>query len=341
MNKQSISLESSRTHKRRELLFGLLFALMLLMMSCFMLIYGDRVYSLGTVLKVLGGAEIKGASYAILKVRLPRTIVGILSGIAFGIAGNTFQTILRNSLASPDILGVTSGASAVAVFAMMILGLEGAIVSGLAIAGGIITALIILLLSRRSGFSIHKVILMGIGMQAIMQALISYVLQQSSAYDIANALQWLSGSLNGSRMEDVPLFSMVVLVLGAIILLLSREMQVLRLGEELSVTLGVRTDLIRMLLLLCAVAMAATSCAVTGPLASVAFMSGPIAVRLIRTGGVTTVHAGLIGAIIVLFSEAIGQYAFATRYPVGVVTGILGAPFLLYLLIRSGKAQSA
>ena len=106
-------------------------------LALFLLIYGDQVYSVPIVARVILGEEVKGASYAVRTIRIPRVLVGTLAGFSFGVAGNTFQKILRNSLASPDVMGITSGASAAAVFAMMVLGLSGAAVSGLAMAGGV------------------------------------------------------------------------------------------------------------------------------------------------------------------------------------------------------------
>ena len=323
-----------RRRKRRELVVGLILLALWCVAAVFLLLWGDQVYSVSTVLRVLGGEEIKGATYAVRTIRLPRVLVGTLAGFSFGIAGNVFQKMLRNALASPDVMGITSGASAAAVFAMMVLHLSGLVVSGIAMAGGILVATLILLISQTKGFSVNKMILTGIGIQAMLQAIINFIILKTSDYNIADALRWLSGSLNGVRMYDVTLFGVIVAVFAVVILLLGREIQILGLGEELPVTLGMNTGRSRRLLLYSAVVLCAGTTAVTGPLASVAFMSGPIAARLIKTGGTGTVHAGLIGAVIVLVSEAIGQFLFSVRYPVGVITGIIGAPYLIYLLTR-------
>ena len=328
----------ARRRKSRVVL-GILAALGLAA-SCFLLIWGDQVYSISTVLRVLFGENIKGATYAVNTIRVPRVLVGALAGFAFGVAGNTFQKILRNSLASPDVMGVTSGASAVAIFVMMVLGMSGAVVSVLAVAGGVAVALLILAISQRGSFSVNKMILTGIGMQAMLQAVINFIILKTSDYNISDGLRWLSGSLNGVRMKDVPVFAAVVVVTTAIILLLSRDIQILGLGEELPVTLGMRPRLMRLALILSSVVLCAVATAVTGPLASVAFMAGPISVRLLKTGGTNTLHAGLVGIIIVLVSEALGQFAFSTRFPVGVITGIIGAPYLIYLLLGMNRKSA-
>ena len=325
-----------RRRKKSRVLLAVLLVLGLAAAS-FLLIWGDQVYSIGTVLRVLAGETIKGATYAVKTIRVPRVLVGALAGFAFGVAGNTFQKIMRNSLASPDVMGVTSGASAAAIIAMMVLGLSGLSVSLIAVGGGIAVAMLILLLSQMRGFSVNKMILTGIGMQAMLQAVINFVILKTSDYNIADGLRWLSGSLNGVRMKDVPVFAVVVIVMTIIILLLSRDIQILELGEELPLTLGMNPRQMRLLLILSAVILCAVATAVTGPLASVAFMAGPISVRLLKTGGTNTLHAGLVGVVIVLVSEAIGQFAFSTRYPVGIITGIIGAPYLIYLLMSMNR----
>ena len=320
MTEQTITQAGFRMRRRREVVLFLALVLCWCAISLFLLLYGDQVYTPGMVWRALLGEQIQGVTYAVKTIRLPRVLVGTLAGVSFGVAGNTFQKILRNSLASPDVMGITSGASAAAVFAMMVLRLSGWSVSALALAGGIVV-------------SVNKMILTGIGIQAMLQAIINFIILKTSDYNIADALRWLSGSLNGVRMGDVSLFGAIVAVCVGIILSRGRDMQVLGLGEELPVTLGMNPERSRMILIYSAVILCAGTTAVTGPLSSVAFMSGPIASRLLKTGGTGTVHAGMIGAVLVLLSEAIGQFLFATRYPVGVITGIIGAPYLIWLLM--------
>ena len=146
--KTGITEAGSRNRKKRELrILAFMFGIWCIA-AVFLLLYGDQVYSPGTVLRVLLGEEIRGAGYAVWTIRLPRVLVGTLAGFSFGIAGNTFQKILRNALASPDVMGITSGASAAAVFAMMVLGLSGLIVSFMALAGGVTVVCLSLLTSE-------------------------------------------------------------------------------------------------------------------------------------------------------------------------------------------------
>ncbi|RDC49959.1 iron ABC transporter permease [Acinetobacter sp. RIT592] len=306
-----------------------------------MLLYGKTNYPLSVVLKVLGGEEIQGASFTIATLRLPRMLCGLLVGLAFGIAGNTFQTMLRNPLASPDIIGITSGFSIAAVFCILVLRMSGSSIYIAAVISGLIVSTLIYLLSEGSGFSGGRLILIGIGIQAMINALISFLLLKSSQYDVPSALRWLSGSLNGMSMKDVPSLFLIVVVFGGIILCLTKPLQILELGDEFATTLGVKINLVRIILILSSVFLIAFATAVTGPIAFVAFLAGPIASKLVGPGAPNVLASGLVGALLVLGADMIGQFAFSTRFPVGVITGILGAPYMLFLLIcinRRGQA---
>lgn len=298
-----------------------------------MLLYGNTNYSLDVVIRVLRGENIQGATFAIATLRLPRMLSGLLVGIAFGIAGNTFQTMLRNPLASPDIIGVTSGSSVAAVFCILVLGLSGPDVSIISVISGLLVSMLIYLLSKDISFSGSRLILIGIGIQAMLQAAISFLLLKASQYDVPGVMRWLSGSLNGMIMKCIPTLFIVVMVFGIISLLFTKYLQVLELGDEFATTLGIRLNLVRIILILSAVFLIAFATSTTGPIAFVAFLAGPIASKIVGRGSSNVLASGLVGALLVLSSDMIGQYVFSTRFPVGVITGILGAPYMLFLLI--------
>ena len=298
-----------------------------------MLLYGNTNYSLDVVIRVLRGENIQGATFAIATLRLPRMLSGLLVGIAFGIAGNTFQTMLRNPLASPDIIGVTSGSSVAAVFCILVLGLSGPAVSIISVISGLLVSMLIYLLSKDISFSGSRLILIGIGIQAMLQAAISFLLLKASQYDVPGAMRWLSGSLNGMTMKCNPTLFIVVMVFGIISLLFTKYLQVLELGDEFATTLGIRLNLVRIILILSTVFLIAFATSTTGPIAFVAFLAGPIASKIVGRGSSNVLASGLVGALLVLSSDMIGQYVFSTRFPVGVITGILGAPYMLFLLI--------
>jgi iron complex transport system permease protein len=318
----------------------LLFAITLLLAGI-MLVLGNIYYSPMVVFKVLLGEQIKGATFAIETLRLPRMLSGLLVGIAFGMAGNTFQTMLRNPLASPDIIGVTSGSSVAAVFCILILKISGNLVSAIAVISGLVVAGLIYALSKGGSFSGGRLILIGIGIQAMLNAVISFLLLRANQYDVPAALRWLSGSLNGIQMKNIPGLFLIVIIFGLLIIMLGKYLKILELGEQSATTLGLKTDQTRLLLVMSSVFLIAFATSVTGPVSFVAFLAGPIAIKLVGTGNSNVIPAGLVGSILVLSADLLGQFAFDTKFPVGVITGILGAPYLLYLLIRMNKKGGA
>lgn len=301
------------------------------------LMIGTTFYGPDEVVRVLLGQQVPGASFTVGELRLPRACLGVLAGLAFGVAGATFQTMLRNPLASPDIIGITWGASAAAVVGIVVLSLQDAQVAFIALAGALVTALAIYLLAFRRGFSGARLVLIGIGVAAMLQSVVSWVLSRASEWDLPAAMQWLAGSLNNASWDRTAPLALATLVLLPLMLALSRDLGVLRLGDDAASALGVRVSAARLLLILGAVALLAFATAAAGPMAFVAFMSAPIAGRLLGPGASLMLPAGLVGAILVVVADLVGQFAFDSRYPVGVVTGALGAPFLIYLLARTTR----
>lgn len=338
MKKQDISPSAITAgylkRQRRYILTTGILLLLTLSLAAVMMLYGNTIYSPETVLRVLSGTDAGGAAFTIRTLRFPRMLTAILCGMAFGLSGNTFQQLLGNPLASPDIIGVTSGASVAAVFGILILKLDYGIVAVMAVFSGLLVSALIYFLSHKNGFSNTRLILTGIGMQAFLNSIISWMLLKASEYDVASALRWLSGSLNGVKMDTVPALAAVVFTAGLGILLLSRHLLILQLGEAHAVTLGIPVSITRLLLILLALVLTAFAASVTGPIASVAFLSGPIAARISGRGRSSMLTASLTGSILILISDLVGQFTLPSRYPVGVITGILGAPYLLFLLLR-------
>ncbi len=329
--------EGMRQRRRRWVMVTTLLIVLAIVLSCAMLYLGNTIYPVNVVIRTLLGEDITGANFAINTIRLPRMITGLFAGFAFGVAGYIFQTMLRNPLANPNILGITSGSSVAAVFCITVLHTSNTVISIAAIIGGLITVIVMYLLSRGRAFSIGRLIIIGIGMQAMLDAVISYLILKSAQQDIAGALRWLSGSLNGSKMSDVLPLILIVVVFTPIMLILGKHLNMLELGEQMATSLGVATDKMRVTLIVSSVVIIAMATATTGPIAFVSFLAGPIANRLVGVSASNILPAGLVGANLVLFADLIGQFAFEYRFPVGVITGILGAPYLIYLLIRMNR----
>ena len=316
-------------------------AVLTLLVFAVSLMVGRSFFSPVEVWAVLMGESVPGASFTVGELRLPRAVLAVLAGFAFGAAGTTFQTMLRNPLASPDVIGISTGAGAAAVIAIIVLGLNDTAVSVFALIGALATAAVITLLSYRGGFAGIRFILIGIGIAAMLTSVTSYILSRAANWDIQAAMQWLAGSLNGASWERVFPLSIACAILVPVLLLCGSGLGMLRLGDDTARALGVRVQVTRIALILSAVALLAFATASTGPIAFVAFMAGPIAARLVGSGGSLLLPAGFVGALLVLVSDLAGQFLFDERYPVGVITGVLGAPYLILLLIRMNRTGSS
>ncbi|MCM3113154.1 FecCD family ABC transporter permease [Lederbergia lenta] len=337
-NKSVEFIMDGRRHRhRRWILVTSILAVISCILCSAMLILGNTIYPMKDVIRALSGEQIQGVSFAVNTLRLPRMLAGLFAGFAFGIAGNTFQTMLRNPLANPNVIGITTGSSAAAVFCIVILHASGAVVSIVSVIAGLATVTLIYILSRGKSFSIGRLILIGIGIQAMLNAVVSYLLLIGAERDIPAALRWLSGSLNGSQMHELPPLVISVILLAPIVMMLGRHLNILELGEQSATSLGVDTDKTRMILILSSVCMISLATSTTGPIAFVSFLSGPIAKRLVGVGYSNVIPAGLVGVNLVLAADLIGQFAFVVRFPVGIITGIIGAPYLIYLLIRMNR----
>lgn len=312
-------------------------ALVVLAGFTLMLVQGRSFISPGDIVRILLGEDLGGANFTVLELRLPRAVMCVVAGLSFGLGGAAFQTMLRNPLASPDIIGISAGASAAAVFAIIVLRLDGPLASAFAVVAGLGVALFIFLLSfRRGGFG-ARLILSGIGVSAMLDSFISYILAKAPAWDLAEALRWLTGSVNGASWNQIGPALVALGVLGPLLLSRARDLEAMRLGEETAAALGVQVIKARLLIILPAVGLIAFATAAAGPIAFVAFLAGPIAARVLGPNGSILLPGALVGAIMVLGADFCGQYAFGSRYPVGVITGALGAPYLIYLIIRSNQ----
>ncbi|GAA1809214.1 iron ABC transporter permease [Actinomadura chokoriensis] len=302
------------------------------------LMAGHTFYPPGDVVRVVLGEQVPGASFTVGRLRLPRAVLAVVAGFSFGLAGVTFQTMLRNPLASPDIIGISAGAGAAASVAIVVFSLGGTQVSVFAIAAAIGVAVLMYVLAFRDGVAGTRLILIGIGVAAIGDSITSYVLSRAAEWDLQEATRWLAGSLNGATWAQVLPALAALAVLGPALLFLARDLSAMQLGDDTASALGVRVERTRIAVIVAAAGLIAFATAAAGPIAFVAFLSGPIAARLLGTGGSLLVPAGLVGALLVLVADFTGQFAFDTRYPVGVVTGVLGAPYLVYLIVRTHRS---
>lgn len=325
--------------RRRVVLVTL--AVLVVVVFAVSLMVGKTFYPPGDVVRVILGQDVPGASFTVGRLRLPRAVLAVLAGLCFGLGGVSFQTMLRNPLASPDIIGISSGASAAAAFAIVSLSLGAREVSIFAIVAGLAVALLVYGLSFKGGVAGTRLILIGIGIAAMLDSLTNYVLSRAAQWDLQEAMRWLTGSLNGSSWSQAVPVLVALVVLAPVLLSQSRNLSATQLGDDTASALGVRVERTRLLVIVTAVGLIAFATAATGPIAFVAFLSGPIASRLVPPGRSLLVPAALVGALLVLVADFCGQYALGARYPVGVVTGVLGAPYLVYLIVRTNRAGAS
>ncbi|MDQ1136529.1 iron complex transport system permease protein [Microbacterium sp. SORGH_AS 1204] len=302
------------------------------------LMLGQTVYSPAEVWGVLIGQRVPGASFTVGELRLPRAVTGLLTGLCFGMGGVVFQSMLRNALASPDVIGINTGASAAAVIGIVVLGVGETAVSVMAMAAALTVALSIYLLAYRKGGSGARLILVGIGVAAMCQAVVSYVISRAAEWDLPAAMRWITGNLNDATWDRALPVAGAVIVLAPVLLVLAHRLEILRMGDETAAAVGLPVERSRVLLIVAAVGLLAFGTAAAGPIAFVSFLAGPIAVRLLGPVGSPVLPAGLVGALLVLVADYCAQFAFGTRLPVGVITGVLGAPYLIYLLVRSSRS---
>lgn len=285
------------------------------------------------------GAQQPRIDYVLFDLRLPRAVTGLLVGVAFGLAGSVFQRLLRNPLASPDVLGISAGASAAAVLAIVAFGASGFAVSAGAFTGAVAASALIYALAWQRGISGYRLVLIGIGVNAALLAAVSFLMTRADMTDAQQALLWRTGSLYDSSWGEVTALSSCLLVLVPAALLLARALPTLQLGDDSARGLGLPVERSRLALLLVATGLIGVGTAAAGPVAFVAFLSGPIASRMLGGARPGVVPAALVGALVTLCSDFAAQHLFGDhQFPVGVVTGAVGAPYLLWLLAKSNRA---
>lgn len=326
-----------RRRRRWTLVTGILIAAVVLAYAG-SLMFGQTFYSPAEVWGVVTGQLVPGASFTVGELRLPRATTALMTGLCFGMGGVVFQSMLRNALASPDVIGINTGASAAAVIGIVVLGLGETAVSVMAMVAALVVALSIYLLAYRKGGSGARLILVGIGIAAMCQAIVSYVISRAAEWDLPAAMRWITGNLNDATWDRAVPVAVAVVVLGPILLGLSGRLEILRMGDDTAAAVGLPVERSRVLLIVAAVGLLAFGTAAAGPIAFVSFLAGPIAVRILGPVGSPVLPAGLVGALLVLVADFCAQFAFGTRLPVGVITGVLGAPYLVYLLIRSSRS---
>ncbi|MGW1836675.1 FecCD family ABC transporter permease [Streptomyces sp. NPDC002067] len=300
---------------------------------------GDFPLTPAEVLRALTGGGDAGQRFIVRELRLPRVLVGLLVGAAFGIAGAVFQTVSRNPLGSPDVLGFGQGASVGALFVIVYLhGGTFAVAAG-AVTGGIVTGLLIFLLAWQRGIHGYRFVLVGIGAAAMLYALVLYLLTKANIVEATSATTWMTGSLSGRDWSHVWPLAAVCAVLVPLTLAYGRPLRMLEMGDDAASALGVRAGRVRTVTLLAAVVLVAAATAAAGPIAFVALTAPQLARRLTRAPGPNLLPSAAMGAALLVGADWATQRLFgADQLPVGVLTGALGGGYLVWLLATERRA---
>lgn len=339
---QTLARALARTHRRPRYAVASLF--LLLFVACAVrVLLGSYTVTIPDFFTILGGGNIenaRGARYIVMEEKLPRAVLGILAGSAFGLAGGIFQLLLRNPIASPDIIGISNGAALGAVIGIVFFGLGGLPLTLLAIALALAMALLIMLLSLKDSSAGNRFILVGLGISALAGSFIQYVLSRVSTTSSATLTHWLAGSLSMANWERISLLALLLLPLFLLLVLFWRPLHATAVGEDLAHGIGVPTRAVRVGFIALGVLLTAVATAATGPLAFIAFMSGPIA-RALAGGRHSLTASALVGAILVVTADFIGSNLIpgGGNLPAGVLTGAFGAPVLMWLLARSTESR--
>ncbi|MGW0960483.1 FecCD family ABC transporter permease [Streptomyces gelaticus] len=322
-------------------LVTLLLAAATFLVFCLSIGVGDFPIGLSRVIATILGRGEQVDEFVVMELRMPRALAGLVVGIALGVSGAITQSVARNPLASPDILGITGGAGAVAVFLVTVSGGTAAAVAGsvglpaAALAGGLGTGLLVYVLAWRRGIDGFRLILIGISVSAVMEAITTWLLVRADIRDVVRAQAWLVGSLADRSWDEVEVALRCTVVLVVVVAGAAFQFKPMHLGDDVAAGLGVRYTRVRAILLLCAVLLAAVAVGAAGPVPFVALVAPQVAMRLARFPTPPMVASGLVGALLLIGSDLVARAALPVTVPVGVVTAALGGPFLVLLLVRA------
>ncbi|ADB34181.1 transport system permease protein [Kribbella flavida DSM 17836] len=343
------------TVKPRTVVLAAAFAIAAVLAALVSLSVGTTRLPLADVVEVLLGGGRSGTRLVVLELRMPRVATGLLVGIAFAVSGALLQTLSRNALASPDIVGVNSGASAAAVAVIVLAGTGGGNISGYAakvgiplaaVLGGLLATAVVAMLSIQRGVvDAGRVVLIGVGVAAAANSLVAWLLVIGDVTDAGRAAAWLAGSLNARTWSDAVPVGLAVLVLLPLALTFNRSLEALVLGDDVASSLGVRVSRVRIALLVVATVLAAMATAGAGPIAFVALVAPQIAQRLARSERPPLMTTAMLGALFVTLADLVARNGLEVlqvgpyELPVGVVTAACGAPYLIQLIGRQQKGR--
>ncbi|MGO4184298.1 FecCD family ABC transporter permease [Paenibacillus sp. MCAF9] len=301
------------------------------------IIIGERNIPVMDAIQTALGIGSDEYAFTIRQVRLPRVLTGFLAGCGLALSGTILQMITRNPLASPGVIGLNAGAAAAVVaFLVLVPSFPMSRLPLVAFGGALLVALTIYKLSWKKGSSTERMLLVGVGISAMAGALITYLLTVGKIFRVSQAFVWMAGSLYGRTWEHFwPLLPWII-ILFVLLMLYTRSLDLLQLSDSSAIGMGIRLERVRFLLLLFSVGLAGSAVSMAGTIAFVGLMAPHIASNLVGTPSVKRLPvAALLGGLIVMLADLLGRVLFSPfEIPVGLITALIGAPYMINLLVR-------
>ncbi|MCL7378238.1 iron chelate uptake ABC transporter family permease subunit [Streptomyces sp. 35G-GA-8] len=303
---------------------------------------GDLPLSVGEVLKALTGSGSASADFVVNTLRMPRILTAVFVGAALAVSGAILQSLTRNSLGSPDIIGFTNGSAVGALVVIIVLHGSMTQIAFGALVGGLATALAVNLLMVGRGLQGFRLVVIGIGVSALLLAVNSYLITRATFQEALEAQAWLIGSLGNRLWTHANAIGLALAVLLPPAFLLSRRLSMVEMGDTTATALGVDVTRTRTILLIISVALAAFATAVTGPIWFIALAAPQVVRGLTRSSGPVLLPSALMGAVLLALSDLVVQRVFAPALlPVGTATGAIGGLYLIWLLITESRKSRA
>jgi len=300
---------------------------------------GEFVLTVPEVLSAFAGTQSGIVETVVLEWRAPRVLGALLFGAALGVSGAIFQSLTRNPLASPDIIGLSSGSYAGALVVIILIGGGTFMIAGGAIVGGLVAAGLGYVLAYRDGIQGFRLVVVGIAISAMLGALSTYLILRARLEIAMTAAVWGAGSLSRVGWTELALSAVVIAVALAAVAVLAPAMRQLELGDDAARALGIRPEPVRLSLVVAGVALTAVVTAFAGPITFIALAAPQIARRLTRSPGTALVPAALLGALVLLLSDIVAQHLLPQPLPVGIVTIVVGGAYLTWLLVREARRR--
>ncbi|WP_193081531.1 FecCD family ABC transporter permease [Brevibacterium aurantiacum] len=327
--------------RTRTVIVCSIFTVLTFAVTVWALMLGDYPLTFAQVWAALTGDPDAGfARTVVVGWRAPRAVAAVVFGAALGASGAVFQSLTRNPLASPDIIGFSTGSYTGALIVIILIHGSYLELAGGAILGGIATAALVYVLAWRRGVQGFRLIIVGIAVSAVLGSFNTWLMLKADLEVAMSAAVWGAGSLNGTNWEQVLYGGAIIVVLLAGIAALAPGLQQLQLGDDAAKATGTRAEPVRLGIMVLGVALVAVVTAAAGPISFIALAAPQIARRIARTPGVTVAPAAFMGALMLAAADVIAQHLLPVSLPVGVVTVVVGGAYLVWLIIREIRRRA-